>query len=67
MNYNETIAAVVKHTSIRVLLSIVAHLDLEIHQTDVVIEFLDGELKEKVCRKYLKASTFTVGKIVFVN
>ena len=48
VDYHETYAPVVKLTSIRVLLSIVAHLDLELHQMDVVTAFLNGDMDEDV-------------------
>jgi hypothetical protein len=44
-------APVVKFTMIQVLLTISAHLDLEIHQVDIKTAFLNGEPKEKI---YLK-------------
>ena len=48
VDYNETYAPVVKLTSIRVLLAIVAHMDLELHQMDVVTAFLNGDIEEDI-------------------
>lgn len=48
IDYEETYSSVAKFTSIRILMSIVAHLDLELHQMDVKTTFLNGELKEEI-------------------
>lgn len=48
VDYSETYAPVVKLSSIRVLLALVAELELLLHQMDVVTAFLNGELKELV-------------------
>ena len=42
---------IVKHTSIRMLLVIVARFDLELEQMDVKTAFLHGELEEKIYMK----------------
>ena len=49
MDYNEIFSPVVKHTSIRVLLAIVAQFDLELNQIDVNIAFLHGDLEKWIC------------------
>ena len=48
IDYHEIFAPVVKHVSIRILMSIVAQEDLELEQLDVKTAFLHGELKEKI-------------------
>ncbi|KAJ4704584.1 Retrovirus-related Pol polyprotein from transposon TNT 1-94 [Melia azedarach] len=48
VDYNEIFSPVVRHTSIRVLLAIVAHQDLELKQLDVKTVFLHGELEEEI-------------------
>ena len=48
VDYNEIFSPVVKHVSIRVILSLVASLDLELEQMDVKTAFLHGNLEEKI-------------------
>ena len=48
IDYNEVFAPVVKHVSIRLLLSAVVHHDLELEQLDVKTAFLHRVLKERV-------------------
>lgn len=48
IDYNEVFAPIVKHVSIRLLLSVVAHFDLELEQLDVKRALLHGILKERV-------------------
>jgi len=45
---------VVKHTSIRVLMSMVVNLDLELEQMDVKTAFLHGELEEELYMEQLE-------------
>ena len=48
VDYNEIFSPVVRHTSIRVLLAMVAHQNLELEQLDVKTAFLHGELEEEI-------------------
>ncbi|GKC14004.1 retrovirus-related pol polyprotein from transposon TNT 1-94 [Tanacetum coccineum] len=48
IDYNEIFSPMVHHTSIRVLLSLVAHHDLELEQLDVKTTFLHGNLDEEI-------------------
>ena len=35
--------------SFRIIMSLVAHFDLELYRMDVKIAFLNGSIKEKIC------------------
>ncbi|KAH9699128.1 hypothetical protein KPL71_024224 [Citrus sinensis] len=48
IDFNEIFSPVVKHSSIRILLAIVALFDLELEQMDVKTAFLHGNLEEKI-------------------
>jgi hypothetical protein len=48
IDYNDVFSSVVKHSSIRTLLSIVAMHDYELEQLDVKTAFLHGELEEDI-------------------
>lgn len=48
VDYNDVFSPVVKHSSIRVLLAMVAKFDFELEQLDVKTSFLHGELEETI-------------------
>ena len=51
VDYNEIFSPVVKHTSIRVILALVASYNLELDQMDVKTAFLHGLLDEEIFMK----------------
>lgn len=48
LDYQETYSPVAKITSFRILLAIVTHFNLHIHQMDVKTAFLNGILTEQI-------------------
>lgn len=48
INYKKTFSPVSKKDSLRIILALVAHYDLELHQMNVNTAFLNGDLEEEV-------------------
>ena len=48
IDYKETFSLISKNDSLRIIMTLVAHYDLELHQMDVKTAFLNGSLKEEV-------------------
>ena len=51
IDYKETFSPVSKKDSLRIILALVAHFDLELQQMDVKTTFLNGDLEEEVYMK----------------
>ena len=51
IDYTQTFSPVSKKDSFRIILALVAHLDLELQQMDVKTAFLNGDLEEEVYMK----------------
>jgi hypothetical protein len=56
IDYNETFSHVSSKDSFRIVMALVAHFDLELHQMDVKMTFLNGDLKEDVYMTQPKGS-----------
>ena len=63
IDYYETFAPVVRMESLRILLAIAAHEDLEVHQMDVVTAYLAGELEEEIYMAPPQGLPGTAGKV----
>jgi hypothetical protein len=54
VDYNETFSSVSCKDSFRIIMALVAHFNLELHQMDVKTTFLNGDLEENVYMKQPK-------------
>ena len=48
IDYEETFSPVIRFASIQLILTMIAHLDLKLHQMDVKTAFLNGEIEEEI-------------------
>jgi hypothetical protein len=48
IDYNETFSSVLCKDSFRIIMALVAHYDLELHQIDVKMAFLNRDLENNV-------------------
>jgi hypothetical protein len=48
IDYNETFLPISSKDSFRIIMALVAHYDLQLHQMDVKTVFLNGDLYENV-------------------
>ena len=51
IDYTDTFSPVSNKDSLRIILALVAHFNLELQQMDVKMTFLNGDLEEKVYMK----------------
>jgi hypothetical protein len=54
VDYNEKFSRVSFKDSFRIIMALVAYFDLELHQMDVKMTFLKGDLEERVYMKQPK-------------
>ena len=62
IDYTETFSPVSKKDSLRIILALVAHFDLELQQMDVKTAFLNGDLEEEVYMKQPEGFSSSVGE-----
>ena len=51
IDYTETFSPISKKDSLRIIMALVAHFDFDLHQMDVKMSFLNGNLEEEVYMK----------------
>jgi hypothetical protein len=54
IDYNEAFSLVSCKDSFRIIMALVAHFDLELHQMDVKTIFLNGDLEKNIYMAQLK-------------
>ena len=58
----ETFSLVSKKDSLRIIMALVAHFDFDLHQKDVKMTFLNGNLEEEVYMKQLEGLSSSEGE-----
>ena len=53
IDYEETFSPILRFTLIHLILAIIASIDLELHEMDVKITFLKGDLEKKIYMQHL--------------
>jgi hypothetical protein len=67
IDYHETFSSVFKNDSFRIIMALVAHFDLELHQMDVKTTFLNGNLEEEVYMKQPEGFDDNTQKVCKLN
>ncbi|KAL0428017.1 UNVERIFIED_CONTAM: Retrovirus-related Pol polyprotein from transposon TNT 1-94 [Sesamum latifolium] len=62
IDYTETFSPVSEKDSLRTIMALVAHFDMDLHQMDVKTTFLNGELEEEVYMKQLEGFSYSNGE-----
>jgi hypothetical protein len=62
IDYNETFSPVSCKHSFRIIMALVAHYDLELHQMDIKTAFLNGDLDEIIYMAQPKGLSWKVKK-----
>lgn len=62
IDYDETYAPVVRYSSLRMLLALAAHYDLELHHMDVKSAYLNGDLVEEIYMEQPEGAPIIEGK-----
>ena len=62
VDYEETYAPVVRYSSLRMVLALTAHYDLELHHMDVKSAYLNGDLEEEIYMEQPEGAPIIKGK-----
>ena len=62
IDYTETFSPISKKDSLQIIMALVAHFDFDLHQMDVKMTFLNGNLEEEVYMKQPEGLSFSEGE-----